>query len=152
MQGNAFGAGSLIPVRKKSTISMTALIDLVFILLMFFMLTSTFVKWKQVPLSTASVSTENTPKSEVNTEQDILFFRLFRDGSIDVWPHSLHWQNAQGIDFTDVTDLNLNMDLTQPLLLIPEHETQLQDIVDVTAALKKQGFTIQLTPSVEVHE
>ena len=90
MQGNAFGADSLVPARKKSTISMTALIDLVFILLMFFMLTSTFVKWKQVPLATASVSTENTSSASVDTEKDILFFRLYRDGSIDAWPHPLH--------------------------------------------------------------
>ena len=39
---------SLLYTRRRSRIGMTALIDVVFILLMFFMLTSSFNRWKAV--------------------------------------------------------------------------------------------------------
>jgi biopolymer transport protein ExbD len=47
---------SVLQVRKGKKISLTALIDVVFILLMFFMLTSTFSQWKSLPLPAAKAS------------------------------------------------------------------------------------------------
>lgn len=47
---------SVIQSRKGRKISLTALIDVVFILLMFFMLTSTFSQWKALPLPAAKAS------------------------------------------------------------------------------------------------
>lgn len=48
--------------RPKQLISITALIDVVFILLLFFMLTSTFLKWRTLTLETTSLdgATEQT--------------------------------------------------------------------------------------------
>tara|TARA_B110000211_G_scaffold93026_1_gene108447 strand:- start:2263 stop:2667 length:405 start_codon:yes stop_codon:yes gene_type:complete len=47
---------SVLQARKGKKISLTALIDVVFILLMFFMLTSTFSQWKALPLPAATAS------------------------------------------------------------------------------------------------
>ncbi|MCQ0091549.1 biopolymer transporter ExbD [Roseovarius sp. M141] len=42
------------PRRKRTKLSMTSLIDVIFLLLLFFMLTSTFSKFSEVELSAAS--------------------------------------------------------------------------------------------------
>ena len=54
----------LQPVRRRQAISLTPLIDVVFILLLFFMLSSTFMQWRQVDLSVAQVG--NDTLSEVH--------------------------------------------------------------------------------------
>ncbi|SFF83115.1 ExbD/TolR family protein [Neptunomonas qingdaonensis] len=54
----------LQPVRRRQAISLTPLIDVVFILLLFFMLSSSFMQWRQVDLSAAQVS--NDTSSEVH--------------------------------------------------------------------------------------
>lgn len=50
--------------RRRQKISLTALIDVVFILLMFFMLTSSFTNWRQIELKTpmAAVTAAEQPK------------------------------------------------------------------------------------------
>jgi biopolymer transport protein ExbD len=53
--------------RRKNMISLTPLIDVVFILLLFFMLSSTFTRWYQVELPTPSVSESQTPDISVLT-------------------------------------------------------------------------------------
>ncbi|AEF56213.1 ExbD/TolR family protein [Marinomonas posidonica] len=60
--------------KRKNAISLTPLIDVVFILLLFFMLTSSFVPWRIVdtPLSVAS----DAPKSESESENLILTLKL----------------------------------------------------------------------------
>ena len=48
------------PGKKRRGISLTPLIDVVFFLLLFFMLSSNFMHWRQISLSSAN-QTENTP-------------------------------------------------------------------------------------------
>ncbi len=51
------GGGMLTrPVRRRPVISLTPLIDVVFILLIFFMLASSFLDWRTVKLSAPAVS------------------------------------------------------------------------------------------------
>lgn len=47
--------------RRLKLISLTPLIDVVFILLLFFMLSSTFTRWHQINLESASSSDSQTP-------------------------------------------------------------------------------------------
>ncbi|SIS42328.1 ExbD/TolR family protein [Neptunomonas antarctica] len=54
----------LQPVRRRQAISLTPLIDVVFILLLFFMLSSSFMQWRQIDLSAAQAS--NNTSSEVH--------------------------------------------------------------------------------------
>lgn len=49
------------PPRRRQLISLTPLIDVVFILLLFFMLSSTFMRWRQVDVS-AAVSVQESTK------------------------------------------------------------------------------------------
>lgn len=48
-----------LPLRRQRAISLTPLIDVVFILLLFFMLSSSFVQWRQIDLSAAQASESN---------------------------------------------------------------------------------------------
>lgn len=51
--------------KKRTAISLTPLIDVVFILLLFFMLSSTFMQWRQIQLS--APSTADTDVTETIT-------------------------------------------------------------------------------------
>lgn len=44
------------PPRRKSSISLTPLIDVVFILLLFFMLATSFTDWRQITLATGTTT------------------------------------------------------------------------------------------------
>ena len=57
---------------KKKPISMTPLVDVIFLLLLFFMLTSTFSKFAEVTLSAAS-------GGGTSTGQAPIFLQLFED-------------------------------------------------------------------------
>ena len=54
----------IIP-RRRSVISLTPLIDVVFILLVFFMLASSFLDWRYVTMDTPSVRAASTPDQAV---------------------------------------------------------------------------------------
>lgn len=51
--------------RRRKMISLTPLIDVVFILLLFFMLSSNFTRWHQINLQSASLSETQTPELRV---------------------------------------------------------------------------------------
>ncbi|MEM9741637.1 MAG: biopolymer transporter ExbD [Pseudomonadota bacterium] len=53
------------PARRRNAISLTPLIDVVFILLIFFMLASSFLDWRAIPMTTAKAPPANT----VSTKQ-----------------------------------------------------------------------------------
>ncbi|BFM06453.1 ExbD/TolR family protein [Halioxenophilus aromaticivorans] len=109
------------PARKK--ISLTALIDVVFILLMFFMLTSSFSQWQAVELA--------APASG-NISEDA--------------PSQIVYLSELG-DFTDVdgnqvtaTRLLEIFDVAQSVVVIPNQQTQLQVLVNGIETLKAAGF------------
>lgn len=49
---------NLAPAKRKQAISLTPLIDVVFILLLFFMLSSSFTQWRSIRLPASTASTE----------------------------------------------------------------------------------------------
>lgn len=57
------------PPRRRLTISLTPLIDVVFILLVFFMLASQFADWKQYELPTITTSSTAEP---INSQQNVV--------------------------------------------------------------------------------
>ena len=61
-------------VARRRGVSITALIDVVFILLLFFMLSSSFVRWNRIELDTpalsAAPSTASTPSLQLLLEPD----------------------------------------------------------------------------------
>jgi biopolymer transport protein ExbD len=119
----------LLPKRRKQSISLTALIDVVFILLMFFMLTSSFTKFSAVEMQSslaASVLSDNKPQ----------LLRLSADG---------HLSNAKVAlgNSTTLTDVAISneFDASTPTVLQPAAETQVQVIVDALSRMKVLGFT-----------
>ena len=66
-------------IKRRKHLSMTSLIDVIFLLLLFFMLTSTFSKFGEIEFSTASAggSDQDIPIRFVKLEQE----RLLVDGT-----------------------------------------------------------------------
>ena len=62
---SAVNSTSIWAPRRRRAISLTALIDVVFILLLFFMLTSTFTHWKAIELEAPQASVQLNSPSEV---------------------------------------------------------------------------------------
>ena len=58
--------------RRKNRLSMTSLIDVIFLLLLFFMLTSTFSKFSEVPLPVGTAG-------EVGSQATPMFLRVTQD-------------------------------------------------------------------------
>ena len=61
------------PPRKRSIVGLTSLIDVIFLLLLFFMLTSTFSRYSQLDLGVAGAgggSAGSTPKLIISLSQD----------------------------------------------------------------------------------
>ncbi len=119
----------LLPQRRKQSISLTALIDVVFILLMFFMLTSSFTKFSAVEMQSslaASVLSDSKPQ----------LLRLSVDGQLSYAQVAL----GDSVALTDVA-LSSEFDASLPTVLQPAAETQVQVIVDALSRMKVLGFT-----------
>ncbi|QJD58138.1 biopolymer transporter ExbD [Pseudomonas sp. gcc21] len=116
--------------RRSRKISLTALIDVVFILLMFFMLTSTFSQWKAVDFH-SPVSTDEPVDSQP------LMLVLRADGSMRLADGSLEIGATQ-----DVSPAAFAADST--LILLPEADTRVQLIISRLEELKRLGVAVTM--------
>ncbi|AWX98776.1 biopolymer transporter ExbD [Marinomonas primoryensis] len=116
--------------KRKNAISLTPLIDVVFILLLFFMLTSSFVPWRIVdtPLSVAS-DVLVTPQEKDNV---VLTLKL-NDDQV--------WMNDQPIRFADQTRFQtLIADHSEGIFIIKAEEgVTLQTLMHLADRLKLNG-------------
>ncbi|BFM50422.1 biopolymer transporter ExbD [Marinomonas sp. THO17] len=116
--------------RRKNAISLTPLIDVVFILLLFFMLTSSFVPWRTVdtPLSVAS----DSPKPEGEVDNLILTLKL-NDNQV--------WIGDQAISLTDSFAFqNLVTEHNQGMFIIKADQgVRLQTLMRLADQLKANG-------------
>lgn len=114
---------------KKHRISLTALIDVVFILLLFFMLTTSFSQWRVIDVSTAAGI-----ETDINKETVNLF--LMPDETV-----SLYGQNVAFREYKDikVSDLLLE-DINKSVVLLPHQDVPLQLLINVTQHLKEVGL------------
>lgn len=117
-------------VRKSKKISLTALIDVVFILLMFFMLTSTFSQWKSLPLPAAKASSESSDEIPalilVYSNRDI---RVLNDNLSPV---------------LNSMDEVLNIVGKKAIVISAEEDAPVQSILNVVDALtaRERAFTL----------
>lgn len=116
--------------RRKQAISLTPLIDVVFILLLFFMLTSSFVPWRIVgtPLSVASDS------KPVSDKPDIQVLRLkLNDGQV--------WYDGQAYSITDQTWLSslVNEHQKGTFAIKADDGVSLQSLLHLADSLKENG-------------
>lgn len=117
--------------RRRGIISLTPLIDVVFILLVFFMLSSSFLEWRTITVATASTS--STGSAETSRESLLL---SVSDSTIRL--------NGERLSVRDlVPRLQRALD-GDPLLFIkvmPIGDTHLQSVVQVLDQFKLAGIT-----------
>jgi len=118
-------------VPRRRRIGLTALIDVVFIMLMFFMLTSSFEQWKTIQI--------DSPVSEVQTSTSTLpqFIVLTTEGLV----YPLH-KADQAVSFSELS-MNLwgNLESSRPVLLLPAPDVKLQFMVSVIEKLREIGLS-----------
>ena len=117
---------ALLQRRAKKAIGMTALIDVVFILLMFFMLTSSFVRRGFVDMNAQAAT------SGIAAEQKLHWLILHPDGRLSA---SL----SSALLMTDSPELARLIGVGKPLTVLPLSETRLQVVVDTLTILGKLG-------------
>lgn len=108
---------ALMPPRKARPISLTALIDVVFILLMFFMLTSSFTHWRAVTLDSKSASASAATD---NKQPQLLV--LHESGTV-----TLVQDEPQ--DYDSLSDAISAIRKNEALVLLPEPKVEVGTIV-----------------------
>jgi len=122
--------------RSKLVLSLTPLIDVVFILLIFFMLASQFVDWRQIKL------TPQAQFSEAVGEEQTLSLILQNDGSF-----MLDGQAVEGLQLAIAALISHGKNRT--VFIEPEEAVEIQSVIDVIEALNASGFTkVQLSDAV----
>lgn len=107
------------PRRKAPAISLTPLIDVVFLLLIFFMLASTFLKFSGTPLSGASRGGVATDVSE------LALIQVRGEGAITVNGRSLYVESLPA-RLTELVSSGVTRGVVRPLA-----DATVQDLVDV---------------------
>ena len=105
-------------------ISLTPLIDVVFILLLFFMVTSTFIKQKQLELASpvaSSVVDADVPQRVYVDEFD----------NLSLWGEAANASDEQ---------LLAALDSTKPVVLLPAPDASVQTLVTAMVRLKRLGI------------
>lgn len=117
--------------RRKQLISLTPLIDVVFILLLFFMLSSSFVAWRTLDTPLAAPSPEQVLQQE--QQEPLLFDLQANDGKV--------WFEGQAIALNDGDRIR---DIVQAhpdrlFVLKAQDEVTLQSLMTLADQLKLQG-------------
>lgn len=115
---------------RARALSMTPLIDVIFLLLLFFMLTSTFTRFAEVPLVQAAAD----PSAE-EVEQERMFLRLTGDGL------SLNGQLLPA-DFAPAIAFRLDESEALALLSVARDVTSQNLIETLTVLRDVPGLTI----------
>jgi biopolymer transport protein ExbD len=123
------------PRRKSLPMTLVPLIDVVCVLLIFFMLATTFARWTALPLDlggNASIAQATVPADGVGT----VLIRVAADGVLDL--------NGVAVTLEDL-DREVAAILVarpaQPFLVRPGEGTSLQTLVDLLERLKRLGVT-----------
>ncbi len=121
---------------RRKSISLTALIDVVFILLMFFMLTSTFTRYKAVDFQAPVAAATETPAEQ---PQRVI---LRPDGSFRL--------ESGAVIATDVTLSVDFFEVGRPIVLLPEGDSSVQAMVTGLEQLKGLGLAVTLGRAIPV--
>lgn len=113
-----------LPARKPASIGLTPLIDVVFILLVFFMLATRFIDLARQPLSVA-VAGETRPATDT-----VLLIRVLDDNRIEINGQPMNLQQARQ---------QLQDTPAQPVYVDSEGEASLQAVLRVTDMLQQTG-------------
>ena len=108
-----------VPEKKSLNLSLTPLIDVVFLLLIFFMLASTFSRFSSLPLAV------NSGQSQTNNSKKFVLVRVKKNGVIEV-----NGQTVPAEGLVKVID-DLAVEEGMKLFIKPLEEATVQDLVVV---------------------
>ncbi|PKM22309.1 MAG: hypothetical protein CVV10_04940 [Gammaproteobacteria bacterium HGW-Gammaproteobacteria-14] len=114
-----------MPARKASMISLTPLIDVVFILLVFFMLATRFIDLAHQPLTVAVGSTASDPATTV------LRITVLGNNRIDIDGKRYRLDRAEQ---------HLKTLTAVPVYVISDNDASLQSVLNVTDMLQRSGL------------
>jgi biopolymer transport protein ExbD len=117
------------PAPRRRLVSLTPLIDVVFILLVFFMLASSLVKWQSVEMGAPASATAGTP--------------VVGSWLVRVQPEGLDL-NAEAIAAAELAgrvSARIGEDPAQRILVQPAPGVSIQRLVDVLDLLREAGAT-----------
>ncbi|MEE4251820.1 MAG: biopolymer transporter ExbD [Alcanivoracaceae bacterium] len=113
-----------LPARKPASIGLTPLIDVVFILLLFFMLASRFIDLARQPLSVAVAGEQRL------AEDSVLLIRVLGGDSVELNGESMTVQQAR----QQIQDMP-----AQPVYVDSAGQASLQEVLRVTDMLQQVG-------------
>lgn len=120
------------------TIGLTALIDVIFILLLFFMLSSTFVQWRAIDLQFPGAREDD----DARPPQIVL---LRETGHL-----KLYGSEAPAAHYGVLTPDDLTaLEPERPLVMLPARNTNVQTIIATLERVKSLGRRMTLGPSFE---
>ncbi len=108
-----------VPEKKSLNLSLTPLIDVVFLLLIFFMLASTFSRFSSLPLSV------NSGQSQSNSSKKFILVRIQKEGDIEI-----NGRKVTSEDLITVID-GLVIEEGMKLFIKPLEGTTVQQLVSV---------------------
>ena len=127
---------ALLPPRRRLVISLTALIDVVFILLMFFMLTSSFIKVRSLEMQAPVASdSKDTPDPEL--------LLINSAGAISRFDGELLASHYLQLDAAALARLERG----KAIVLIPAAGAKVQAMVTTLETLQAAGFNTSLGDS-----
>jgi len=116
------------PPPSKRLVSLTPLIDVVFILLLFFMMASNFIEWRAIGLNVA------TGEGVSRAEQTPLIIRINPDGTLILNNESITLQSLGARTRSALSDNE-----AQSFVVQPEANVPLQEIVRVLDRMAAAG-------------
>ncbi|MBQ0782542.1 MAG: biopolymer transporter ExbD [Thalassolituus oleivorans] len=124
--------------RRARPISLTALIDVVFILLMFFMLTSSFSQWQMLDLT--------IPSTHQAAKDDVPPVIIVYGDDMGLLTDTL----KRPINISDLPMQLTGEALTKPIILSAEEAVSLSRIIATYEQLKQLGFnTIHISQAIK---
>ncbi|MCC5853821.1 MAG: biopolymer transporter ExbD [Alkalimonas sp.] len=118
--------GFVQPARRKAVISLTPLIDVVFILLVFFMLASSFADWRTIAMDTSAAATP------APAEQSPFL--------VQISPEAVQLNGETITLATLVQRAQSRQPANRVVLVQPMADTQVQALVQVLDALNHAGI------------
>ena len=116
-----------IPSPPKRKVSLTPLIDVVFILLLFFMLASSFIEWREIDLNVAG------NKSTKQQNHQPLLVRVTHDGLI------FKGKQLSSQAFIEKMNILLQDNAELSVVLQPHASVPLQQLVTLLDQMREQG-------------
>lgn len=125
-----------LPPIRRSRIPLTALVDVVFILLFFFMLAAQPMNWRVMQLMLTALPSASVPAVETRLSPNSLTIVVLADGGL--------YLRGEAISLEDVLARLETAAAPRTLRIVPGRGLSMQQLVDLLDRVKPSGVSIQL--------